>query len=193
MGLNKKIENILFSRAQEGEEGSFEILFNNYYSKLCTYASIIVKYPDVAEDIVQETFIKIWNHRASITINTTFKAYIYRSVHNNCINYLKNDKYRNKNNEIIRHEIMKQSELNLQNLDTEIVEKIVSEEFNKQFSRAVESLPQQCREVFLLCRNDKLTYSEVGERLDISINTVKTQMKRALLKLRDCLEKNLGK
>lgn len=193
MGLNKKIENILFIRAQEGEEGSFEILFNNYYSKLCTYASIFVKYPDVAEDIVQETFIKIWNHRASITINTTFKAYIYRSVHNNCINYLKNDKYRNKNNEIIRHEIMKQSELNLQNLDTEIVEKIVSEEFNKQFSRAVESLPQQCREVFLLCRNDKLTYSEVGERLDISINTVKTQMKRALLKLRDCLEKNLGK
>jgi RNA polymerase sigma-70 factor (family 1) len=192
MGLNRNIEKVLFSRVQEGEEDSFEILFNHYYPRLCAYAMIFVKFPDVAEEIVQETFITIWERRLFIFVKTSFKAYIYRSVHNNCINYLNNKKYLDRNHASVRSEILKQTELNIKNLDTEIIDKIVSDEFNAEFARALESLPQQCREVFLLCRNEKLSYLEAGERLGIAVNTVKTQMKRALMKLRECMEKCSG-
>ncbi len=191
MGLNKKIERILFSRARDGEEDSFEILFNHYYSRLCTYAIIFVKYPDVAEEIVQETFIKIWEKRFEIIIETTFKAYIYRSIHNNCINYLKRIKHIRNRQEAVRIEVSRQSEVNIKNLDTDIIDKIVTEEFNKHFFRALESLPKQCREVFLLCRNEHLTYAEAAQKLNISVNTVKSHMKKALEKLKEFLDKDL--
>ena len=193
MGLNKKIELILFNRSREGEEDSFEILFNHYYSKLCTYAIIFVKYQDVAEEIVQETFIRIWEKRSDIIIETTFKAYIYRSVHNYCINYLKSIKHIRDKQEAARIEISRQFEVNIKNLDTGVIDQLVYEEFNIQFARALESLPNQCREVFLLCRNEQLTYTETAERLNISINTVKSHMKTALMKLKEFMDKDLRK
>ena len=189
MGLNRKTEKILFTRAQEGDEDSFEILFNYYYPRLCTYASVFVKYPDVAEEIVQETFIRIWEKRTMISIRTTFKAYLYRSVHNNCINYLKGKKYLSDRDENFRNEVLKQTELISRNMDAEIIEKIVSEELETEFRKSLKSLPAQCLEVFMMCRNEKLSYSETAEKMGISVNTVKTQMKRALAKLKDSLEK----
>ncbi len=190
MGLNIKTERILFTRTQEGDEDSFEILFNYYFPRLCTYASIFVKYPDVAEEIVQETFIRIWEKRTMISIRTTFKAYLYRSVHNNCINYLKGRKYMSEKDEAFRNEILKQTEIQIRNLDAGIIDTIVSGEFETEFRKALKSLPAQCLEVFMMCRNEKLSYSETAEKMGISVNTVKTQMKRALLKLKDALEKN---
>lgn len=190
MGLNRKTEKILFIRAREGDEDSYEILFNHYYPRLCTYATVFVKYPDVAEEIVQETFIRIWEKRTMISIRTTFKAYLYRSVHNNCINYLKGKKYLSEKDEAFRKEVLKQTELQTRNLDTGIIDKIVSEEFETEFRIALRSLPAQCLEVFMMCRDEKLSYSETAEKMGLSVNTVKTQMKRALLKLKDALEKN---
>jgi len=190
MGLNRKTEKILFIRAREGDEDSYEILFNHYYPRLCTYAAAFVKYPDVAEEIVQETFIRIWEKRTMISIRTTFKAYLYRSVHNNCINYLKGKKYLSEKDEAFRKEVLKQTELQTRNLDTGIIDKIVSEEFETEFRKALRSLPAQCLEVFMMCRDEKLSYSETAEKMGLSVNTVKTQMKRALLKLKDALEKN---
>ena len=190
MGLNRKTEKILFTRVQEGDEDSYEILFNHYYTKLCTYAAVFVKYPDVAEDIVQETFIRIWEKCTMISIRTTFKSYLYRSVHNNCINYLKGKKYLSEKDEVFRNEVLKQTELQTMNRDAGIIDKIVSEEFETEFRKALRSLPAQCLEVFKLCRDEKLSYYETAEKMGISVNTVKTQMKRALLRLKDALEKN---
>ena len=190
MGLNKKTEKILFTRTREGDEDSYEILFNHYYPRLCTYASVYVKHPDVAEEIVQETFIRIWEKRSMISIRTTFKAYLYRSVHNNCINYLKGKKYLSEKDETYRNELLKQSELNIRHMDTGIIDKIVSEEFDVEFRKALKDLPVQCLEVFKMCRNERLSYSETAEKMGLSVNTVKTQMKRALLKLKEALERN---
>ena len=193
MALNSKIERILFTRIREGDEDSYEILFNHYYPRLCTYASVFVKYPDVAEEIVQETFIRIWEKRSMISIRTTFKAYLYRSVHNNCINYIKSKKHLSEKDELFRIEISKQSELNAKNPDTGVLDKLISEELTTEFRRALESLPPQCLEVFMMCRNEKLSYSEIAIKLGVSVNTVKTQMKRALSKLNDCLGRYLNK
>lgn len=191
MGLNKTTEHILFLRMQEGDEDAFNILFNQYYQGLCTYAGVFVKYQDVAEDIVQDTFIRIWERRSFIAIKTTFKAYIYKSVHNNCINYIKNERYLSIKSESLRMELTKYAELNTINLDTKIIDNIISKEFTTQFNKALESLPPQCREVFHLCRNEKLSYSETAQKLGISVNTVKTQMKIALSKLNTILERHV--
>ncbi len=190
MGLSSKLERILFTRAQEGDEDSYEILFNHYYPRLCTYAAVFVKYPDVAEEIVQETFIRIWEKRSMISIRTTFKAYLYRCVHNNCINYLKGKNFLRERDETYRNELLKQSYLNIRHMDAGIIDKIISEEFDAEFKNALKSLPPQCLEVFICCRDEKLSYFETAEKMGVSVNTVKTQMKRALSRLTDALQKN---
>ena len=85
----KNLDHELLRLIKNNDEEFLKILFKLYYSKLCIYATTFVKVPDLAEEIVQETFIKFWGNRNAIEIDRTFKSYIFRSVHNNCINYLK--------------------------------------------------------------------------------------------------------
>jgi RNA polymerase sigma-70 factor (family 1) len=188
----RTIEELLFKRVREGDERSFEMLFRKYYPCLSSYATVFVKCDDLARELVHETFIKIWERRDSIIVESSFKSYIYRSVHNNCINFLKKSRYLSEKNEVVRDEILKQHEINMYYFDQESLDRLLPDDFEAAFSRGLSKLPDQCREIFVLCRDDKLSYQEVADRLGISVNTVKTQMKRALSKLREpfCLKKN---
>ena len=186
--MNRNIDDILYKRFREGDDESFEILFKRYYSQLCTYAIIFVREHDIAEDIVHDTFIRIWERRFSISVRYSFKAYIFKSVHNQCLNYLKKSKYQSVKDDSFRQEIVKQYEININNIDPGAIDELVSAEYIKEFNKALDALPAQCREIFTLCRDEQLSYEDVARRLDISVNTVKTQMKRAIAKLREKLE-----
>lgn len=186
--MKNNVENMLFKRVQGGDDDAFELLFIKYYSELCTYALVFVKYEDIAKDIVHETFIRIWEKRYAILIESSFKAYIYRSIHNNCINYLIKSEYLREKSETIRQEVKRHYEIFINNLDSEVIDSLISAEFNSEFQKALESLPDQCREVFKLCRYEQLSYTEAAQRLDVSVNTIKTQMKRALAKLKVSLK-----
>jgi RNA polymerase sigma-70 factor (family 1) len=192
MPKNRTIEDLLFKRVKEGDERSFEMLFRKYYPGLSSYATLFLKCDDLARELVHETFIKIWERRDSIIVESSFKSYIYRSVHNNCINFLKKSRCLSEKNEAVRDEILKQHEINMYYFDQESLDRLLPDDFEAAFSRGLSTLPDQCREIFVLCRDDKLSYHEVADRLGISVNTVKTQMKRALSKLREhfCLKKN---
>lgn len=182
---NKFSEEDLILGIQEGNKHLFAFLFKTYFSSLSAYAATIVKHSFLAEEIVQETFIKIWESRQQLHIKISLRSYLFRCVHNNCINYLKSTKVSLKHDDEFKKEVAYHIELATLNFSEEILDNLISEEMEASFERKINELPDQCREIFVLSRYDQFTYLEIAQKLNISINTVKTQISRALDKLRD--------
>jgi RNA polymerase sigma-19 factor, ECF subfamily len=184
MGYSEDIDHELFRLVKNDDEEFLKFLFRSYYSRLCVYAATFVKLPDLAEEIVQETFIYFWENRATIEINRSIKSYIFRSVHNNCINYLKkSDVLRRKSREM-EEEILYHNEAALRNFSPDAIDNLISEEMEARLTSELNNLPPQARKIFMMSRFDQLSYLEIAVGLGISVNTVKTQMKRVLSKLR---------
>jgi RNA polymerase sigma-70 factor (ECF subfamily) len=190
MSYNRILEGELINGLKEGDKSAFSFLFKMYYTPLCTYASTIIKLPNLAEEVVQESFIKIWENRQQIRIDSSLRAYFYRCIHNNCLNYIKNLNVNQRRTDIVTKEITYHAELATLNFSEEILDKIVSDELEIFFDKIIDELPGQCKEIFCLSRYEQLTYPEIAEKLQISVNTVKTQISRALDKLRDAYNKN---
>lgn len=175
-----------FQKMKAGNEYAFEYLFHNYYSRLCIYAYSFLRDQYQSEEIVQDILIKFWENRQVIDIRTSVKAYLYRTVHNSCQNYIVSNKirmrYADKVQDTHKQELLREPQ-NIAYPEANLI----TQEVEKEISNAINSLPPQCKQIFEMCRFDELSYQEVAEKLDISINTVKTQMQRALTKLRESL------
>lgn len=190
MGYNENLDQELLGLIKNNDEEFLKILFKLYYSKLCNYAATFVKVPDLAEEIVQETFIKFWETRASIQIDNSFKSYIFRSVHNNCINYLKRSEVLRRQSKQMADEIIYHNELALRNFRPEIIDDLITGELEAKLNIVLSELPPQARKIFMMSRFEQLSYIEIANILKISVNTVKTQMKRTLGKLRIIFNKD---
>jgi RNA polymerase sigma-70 factor (ECF subfamily) len=152
-----------------------EHLFNTYYRKLCLYALSIVDSFPIAEDIVQETFIKFWNNKSKVNYKGSMKAYIYTAVKNNSIQYLKdNCRY--------KYEILDDYVDSFENI--EFSEDDI-EEKKRQLYAEISKLPERCREVFELVVFGNMTYKEAAEDLGIAPSSVKTQLSIAMKRLRE--------
>ena len=191
MGVSDNIDHELLRLVKSSDEEFLGVLFRLYYSRLCTYAATFVKVHDIAEEIVQETFIKLWENREDIRIEYSFKSYIFRSVHNNCINYLKKTEVLHRQSELMASEIIYHNNIALRNFNPEIIDQLISEELEARLNTALNDLPPQARKIFILSRFEQLSYSEIADSLEISVNTVKTQMKRTLSKLREVFNVDL--
>lgn len=178
-------ESELVRLLQAGDKDAFSVLFKQYYAPLCDYAAAILKFPEIAEEVVQVTFIRIWENRQNITIDFSLRAYLYRSIHNNCIEYYRSLSIHEKHNKAITDEITYHSSIVTRGLAGNALESIITGELEKFLNHTIDSLPEQCNKVFCLSRYEQLSYKEIAERLDISVNTVKTQLSRAFSKLRE--------
>lgn len=162
-------------------EKSYKDFFTSHYTPLCTLIFRIVKNKDQTEDIVQEVFITLWEKRDSITIETSLKSYLYRSAINRAYTYLE----KNKRYPILRIE-------HLENYPTSITENGERLELNEleiKIETLIQSLPEACREIFLLSRFESMSYKEIAETLLISIKTVENQLGKALRIFREGLNK----
>lgn len=162
-----------------GDIKEFELLFNEYYERLCYYAFQFIKDKDKAEDIVQELFAKLWIYRQELNVTSSIHAYLYRSVRNSCLNQLK-------------HEQVKMDYL-AATFHPPKTESFISNEIDaKELSLLIQScltnLPPERRKIFLLSRNEGLTYQEIAAELGISLKTVESQMGKALRFLRERLK-----
>ena len=175
--MSKQDQHILDSFKRNDELG-LEILFDRYYRPLCVYA---MKYLDdihIAEDIVQEVFIRFWEGKIYKNIKGSLKNYLFVSVRNRSVNYLKSSL--NVKTEYIKH--LNEEFAFEQFDDDQIVEK------KQKLYREIEKLPPQSKKVLKLIVFEKLKYKEVSEELDISLNTVKTHFSRALKQLRNSID-----
>ncbi len=171
-----------------GNEDAFEYVFLNYYNELCVFACGILKSKNTAEEMVQEVFVKLWENRKELTIKLSVKAYLYRSVHNQCINYFEHLQVKQK---YTAETVKNYRELISPVSDSYPIANLLVQELEEKINASLSSLPDQCREVFLLIRHEDLTYAEAAEKLGISVNTVKTQLQRALTRLRESLKSYL--
>jgi RNA polymerase sigma-70 factor (ECF subfamily) len=180
------LEKTLVDSLKKGNHKSFELVFKTYYSRLCTYAFDYTKQLETAEDIVKDFFLDFWQNREKITIKTSMSGYLFRSVHNACINYLEREKRKNKT---LLVEDITVVELKIrQPLSPDYpVGNILAKELEEQINLQIEKLPPQCREIFILSRFEGLSHKKISEKLNISENTVKVQIFRALKKIKEAL------
>ena len=168
---------------REGDEVIFERVFRDYYERLCNYAHTIIKDSAEAEEMVQGTFLTLWENRVNISIHTSIKSYLYRSVHNSCLNRIKHFKVRSIHDEHYKYV----TELSYDHASQELL----GDELQQQINKAIETMPQQCRTVFVLSRFENLTYNEIAVQLDISVKTVDKHMCKALKIMRENLKEYL--
>jgi RNA polymerase sigma-70 factor (family 1) len=186
--MKKLSYDVLFQKVKENDEDAYEYLFHAFYEKLCTYAYSIVKDKTISEEVVQEVFIKLWEEKEVIQIQLSVSAYFYRAVHNRCQNYIAHNKI--KQNYIAEaQQIYEQSLIFAPLSNSYPIANLLSQEIENEINMSINALPEQCRQVFLLCRFEDLSYAEASEKLGVSINTVKTQLQRAVIKLRSDLKK----
>lgn len=173
-------ENELANALQKGDEIVFEKVFKDYYERLCNYANTFVNDMDEAEEMVQSTFLALWEKRENIDIHTSVKSYLYQAVHNQSINKIKHYQVRQVHSEYVKHHG------DFGTYDSS--QSILGEELEKQINTAIESLPPQCQTVFKLSRFENLTYAEIAQQLDISVKTIENHMGKALRIMREQLK-----
>ena len=159
-----------------GDERAYKRLFYMYYANLVLYANAFLKNREASEDVVQEFFITFWYEKKYKSIVGGLEGYLYRSVRNNCLNYLRNEK---RHHDRLIHMVVEEAE--------EFKFRLEEMEEREEIQRAINKLPEQCRAIFTLCCLENMKYQEVANQLGISINTVRTQMGRAFKSLRDSL------
>lgn len=186
--LQEDFDKEILNHIKRGNKPVFEILFKSYYDQLCKSILVFVKHRYIAEEIVQDTFFKLWEGRENITVETSWRSFLFRCVHNHCINYLKSNKIKQLHAAEVQNEIEYHSEIAMRNFSESALDIMTSQELETYLYKAIQELPAQCREVFTLIRFEQLSYQEVAQKLNISVNTVKTQMVRALDKLRAALK-----
>jgi len=171
-------DKILYHQIRQNNKSAFDALFQKYYSRLCRFAYTYTRSLELAEETVQNTFIKIWTQRHSLAITTSVLSYLFTSVRNQSLNEMKKMSVR------ISHET---EFAEGREVEADKNAGLNEEKFKKYVCSAIEQLPEKCLEIFTLSRNDGLTYDEIAGYLGISKKTVENQMGIAFKKLRKLL------
>jgi len=177
--LNTKTEIVdLFEEIRNDNEYAFKELFVEYFQLMVNYSVKFVEDKQVAENIVADIFVKIWVNRKKIFIKSSIKSYLYKATKNSSLNHLKHVQ--------AKQEALKELEKKTTRSNSPYEEFIVKE-FAMEIQKAIDELPEKAGKVFKMHRYENLKYSEIAQKLDISIVTVETHMVRALKYLRQRL------
>ena len=169
-------DSVLISQLQNQDEAAFEMVFKTHYKSLHAYAFTITNNNAVAEEMVQNVFLKLWERTATIAISGSVPAYLYRAVYNESLNYLKHQKVRSQHQLFVQHRREESTESTTKDIQVK--------ELEAKIQAALNELPEQCRTVFQLSRFEELRYREIADRLQISVKTVENQISKALKILR---------
>ena len=169
----------LILQLQRRDEAAFEQVFKSRYKSLHAYASSMLKDEMAAEEIVQNVFYRLWERHDKLSITGSLAAYLYRSVHNESLNFLKHQKVRAEHQLFVSHRG--------DGGTGPASGRVQMKELETRLQSALNELPEQCRTVFQLSRFEELRYREIAEKLEISVKTVENHMGKALKMLREKL------
>jgi len=161
---------------RQGNEALFESAFRQYYPVLCRYANTFVKDWDEAEETVQSVFMTVWEKRSGLDITISLKSYLYRAVHNRCLNRIRHLS--------VQAGYQQQAIAELEPMAESPAQTLMAVELSERLEAAIQKLPEQCRLIFRMSRFDELKYQEIADQLGLSVKTVENQIGKALRILR---------
>jgi RNA polymerase sigma-70 factor (ECF subfamily) len=163
-------------RIRQGDVKQFESLFRSSYASLVRYAKTLIKDQDSAEEIVQDLFFRLWQDKEKIKIESSLNGYLFRSVHNKCLHYIEHSRV------VERHvEEISAHQRDSQETPSDILH---YKELQARIAKILERLPERCGRIFCMSRFEGLKYSEIAEKLSVSVKTVESNMGRALKEFR---------
>ena len=169
-------DNDITRRIRQGDKGQFELLFRSSYISLVRYAKTLIKDHDTAEEIVQDLFFRLWQNKEKLKIESSLNGYLFRSVHNRCLHYIEHNRVVERYAEEISY---RQPES--QESPSDILH---YKELQAKIASILERLPERCGKIFYMSRFEGLKYTEIAEKLSVSIKTVESNMGRALKEFR---------
>jgi RNA polymerase sigma-70 factor (ECF subfamily) len=177
MNNNHSIDKI-----KQGDIASFNLLYLEYYKELCYHSFLIVNRKDIAEEVVQNIFVKIWEKRETLNLPENISSYLYRAVLNESLNCKKKQK---------RDVYFESEAYNLENISSRNEMEVDHHEVRKKIRHAIKKLPNKTRRVFIMNRKLNLSYQDIATRLNIGVKGVEYHICNALKLLRENLGSNL--
>lgn len=173
----------LFALIEKGDERAFTQAYDRYHKLLYVLAYRYLMNVNMAEDVVQHVFSRLWEFRTELRVGISLKNYLFTMTKNHVLNLI-----RNENSAITKNYEMAQS---APAYEDNLMENLEKKELMSNFYKAVDMLPVQKREICLMKVREELTNQEIAERMKLSVNTVKTHYSEALKLLRVHLRKML--
>lgn len=168
-------------RVRDGDAQAFETLLNRYWQRLLTYGASVTGDQDSAEDVVQESFLRVWRNRESWEPSGSVGAYLYRITRNLALNRDRDERSRQERKRRAHGGSMSRKRVTTPEDDLQAAEVV------QEVREAISTLPERRREIFTLSRFHQLTHAEIADAMDISVQTVANQMTAALADLRKVL------
>ncbi len=177
----------LVSEIISNSESAFNIVYKKYYPRLYYFIFEFIPFHDLAENIVQDTFLTLWNKRNDLHADTNLGAYLFTVARNNCLYRLRDERYKQRffvNATIDDSEL----QLNLEALSLFDSSSYMFDEIERIINKTLEELPPQCRKVFLLSRFQLKKNKEIAEDLNISVKVVEKHISKGLKLFRKALK-----
>jgi RNA polymerase sigma-70 factor (ECF subfamily) len=173
---------------RNGDRSAFEAIYHEYADMLYHLCLQYINEPSVAEEIVQDAFVKLWEVKESLKEELGVRNYLYTITKNNCLLHIRKEQIVMKNSRDLCYLEMQFNYEAMSSLADSIVE---FDELKDRIDSAIDALPENLKEVFLLSRFEELKYKEIAEQLDVSVKTVEARMSKALVILRKDLKEYL--
>lgn len=177
-------EQLLISELKNHNEKAFRTLYDTYSQDIYRYSLSILKSKELAQENVQEVFLKVWLRREKLNLEQSFKSYLFTIARNQAFNFLN----KAANDLILREEIFYKSQKSFDQGDYSIREA----DCKRLKKQAIKQLPPKRKLIFKMSRKQGKTYDEISQELGISVNTVKSQMSKALESMRLFFQVNDG-
>lgn len=183
--ITSVVDKSIIDRINQGDESAFAILYDNYFTYLCTCAVSYILDVDVAKELVNDVFVNIWYKQNELEF--PIHSYLLRCVQNGCLNYIRSLRSRERVLNEFKEELLLFQEEYCQSGDTPL-QLMEVEELKRQVHVVVSFLPEKCRLVFEKYFYQNLSPQEIANECNLSVNTVRVQIKNAF----DRLKKHLG-
>jgi RNA polymerase sigma-70 factor (ECF subfamily) len=187
--MNRRRADVLYDQVKTGDQKALEVLFSIYFPRLNDFARNVVNDDVISQDIVQEVFVKVWEDRAEIE-SINLEAFLFRLVRNRCIDYIKHLKVVSNRMEDIRISSKYEELYRIDFIGNEPYV-LIEQELKLKIEKTIQSLPDRCREVFILSRMNGLKNKEIAEKLNINIKNVERHLKRAMQSFRENLSEEI--
>lgn len=175
------------SALKSGSEKIFRKIVEQWYSPLFNFANGYLSNKENTKEVIQDVFLQLWNHRKKLTDNTSLNAYLFTLTRNRCIDLIRRERL------MLQFRMDKQEEYarlteSYHALSDPILDEIFAMELQSEIDKAVTSLPEQCRKVFIMSRTNGMKNKEISKMLNLSEKTIESHLTKALRTIRTTLE-----